>query len=80
MEKLHVLLVDDDADFTEATKTTLENHGIQVSTASDGEEGLHKAQTLDLDLIILDVMLPEKDGYVVCHDLKETGYHAHVFG
>ena len=78
MEKLHVLLVDDDVDFTEAVKTTLERRGIQVSTASDGEEGLHKAQTLDLDLVILDVMLPEKDGYFVCHELKENKSTANI--
>jgi two-component system alkaline phosphatase synthesis response regulator PhoP len=72
MEKLHVLLVDDDIDFMEAVKTTLKKHGIQVTTATDGKEGLHKAQTLDLDLVILDVMLPEKDGYFVCHELKEN--------
>jgi len=72
MEKLHVLLVDDDVDFAKAVKKTLKKHGLQVSTAADGKEGLHKAQTLNFDLVILDVMLPEKDGYFVCHELKEN--------
>ncbi|MFC1501926.1 response regulator transcription factor [bacterium] len=67
----NILLVDDDKDFTVATQMILETNGFKVITAQDGEEGLQKAKKLRPDLIILDVMLPKKDGYFVCHELKE---------
>ncbi len=78
MEKRNVLLVDDDRDFVEAIKTSLENQGFQVSTAFDGEEGLTKAMKLKPNLIILDIMLPRKEGYAVCHDLKENETTSHI--
>ncbi|MEW6585109.1 MAG: response regulator [Nitrospirota bacterium] len=70
MEKKKILLVDDDADFTEATKLLLESRSYDVSFANDGKEGLKKVQADPPDLIILDVMMPEMDGYQVCAQLK----------
>lgn len=72
METRHVLLVEDDQDFLEALRATFERHGFQVSMAVDGEEGLYKAIKFVPDIITLDVMLPKKDGYWVCHDLKKN--------
>ncbi len=72
MENLKILLVDDDKDFLKAVKIALDSHGFQVITALDGEEGLVKAKETNPDLIILDVMLPKKDGYAVCHDIKSS--------
>jgi len=70
MEKKKILLVDDDADFTEAVKLLLESRSYDVSVANDGKEGLKKVQTEGPNLIILDVMMPEMDGYQVCAKLK----------
>ena len=65
-----ILLVDDDADFVEAIKLILESKSYDVTVANDGEEGLKKVQTEQPNLIILDVMMPEMDGYEVCAKLK----------
>jgi len=70
MEKKKILLVDDDADFTEAVKLLLESRSYDVTAANDGKEGLKKVQTEEPNLIILDVMMPEMDGYQVCAKLK----------
>jgi len=70
MKKKKILLVDDDADFTEAIKLLLESRSYDVTAANDGKEGLKKAQTEEPNLIILDVMMPEMDGYQVCAKLK----------
>jgi two-component system, OmpR family, alkaline phosphatase synthesis response regulator PhoP len=70
MEKKKILLVDDDADFTEAVKLLLESRSYDVTAANDGKEGLEKVQTEGPNLIILDVMMPEMDGYQVCAKLK----------
>jgi two-component system alkaline phosphatase synthesis response regulator PhoP len=65
-----ILLVDDDADFVEAIKLILESKSYDVILAYDGKEGLKKVQTGEPNLIILDVMMPEMDGYQVCAKLK----------
>jgi two-component system alkaline phosphatase synthesis response regulator PhoP len=78
MEKNKILLVDDDADFTEATKLLLESRYYEVTVANDGKEGLKKAHTEEPDLIILDVMMPEMDGYEVCAKLKSDPKYRHI--
>jgi DNA-binding response OmpR family regulator len=65
-----ILLVDDDADFVEATKLILESKSYDVVVSYDGKEGLKKVQTEEPNLIILDVMMPEMDGYEVCAKIK----------
>jgi len=78
MEKKKILLVDDDADFTEATKLLLESRYYDVIVANDGKEGLKKAHTEEPSLIILDVMMPEMDGYQVCAKLKTDPKYGHI--
>ena len=73
-----ILLVDDDADFTEATKLLLESRCYEVTVANDGKEGLKKVQTEKPNLIILDVMMPEMDGYEVCAKLKSDPKYRHI--
>ena len=68
MEK--ILLVDDDVDFCEATQLLLDSTGYKVVLAYDGKEGLEKARAEKPDLVILDVMMPEMNGYDVCVVLK----------
>lgn len=67
-----ILVVDDEKLTTELAKTFLEKHGFTVIIASDGDEGLSKAQAEKPDLILLDVMLPTMDGFAVCKKLKES--------
>jgi DNA-binding response OmpR family regulator len=71
-ERVHgkILLVDDDPDFLEATRQILSAHNYDVVTATNGEEGIHKARYENPDLILLDVIMPGKDGYTVCHELR----------
>ena len=72
MEKqAKVLLIDDDPDFLAATKIVLESKPYQVITALDGDEGLRKAREEKPDVIILDVIMPTKDGFDVCVQLKK---------
>jgi len=73
-----ILLVDDDADFVEATKIILENKSYDVAVAYDGKAGLRKVETEQPDLIILDVMMPEIDGYEVCAKLKSDPQYGHI--
>ncbi len=65
-----ILLVDDDPDMVEAVATILESKRYRVAAAYGGIEGLEKAKTENPDLIVLDVMMPDKDGYTVCKELK----------
>ncbi len=72
MEKrAKILLVDDDADFVEATKVILESKPYEVIVASDGEEGLRKARQEKPDLILLDIIMPVKDGFTAAEQLKK---------
>ncbi|OGO03392.1 MAG: hypothetical protein A2Y72_02050 [Chloroflexi bacterium RBG_13_53_26] len=66
-----ILIVDDDPVFVNSTRTVLESKHYQVSAASDGDEGLRKVKEVRPDLIILDVIMPTKDGFTVCEQLKK---------
>ncbi|MFQ5885962.1 MAG: response regulator transcription factor, partial [Anaerolineae bacterium] len=66
-----ILLVDDDPDFVEATKIVLESAPYEVEVAYDGTEALAKVYEEKPDLIILDIIMPEQDGFKVCKALKE---------
>ncbi len=65
-----ILLIDDDPDFVMVTKLVLEESGYQVATALRGREGLELARAQKPDLIILDIIMPEQDGFMVCEQLK----------
>jgi two-component system alkaline phosphatase synthesis response regulator PhoP len=67
---LKVLLVEDEPGLILTLTDRLESEGFAVETAVDGESGERKAITGDFDLIILDVMLPKKNGLDVCRDLR----------
>ena len=68
-----ILIVDDDPDIIESVRYALENNAYQVLVARDGNQGLAMAEREDPDLIILDVMLPELDGFEVCRTLRARG-------
>jgi two-component system alkaline phosphatase synthesis response regulator PhoP len=65
-----ILIVDDEPDFAAIVQGNLEKEGFEVDVAYNGVEGLEKVQSNPPDAIVLDVMMPEKDGYVVCKELK----------
>jgi two-component system alkaline phosphatase synthesis response regulator PhoP len=65
-----ILVVDDDPDLVESVTTILESKNHEVIQAYGGIEGLEKAKTEKPDAIILDIMMPDKDGYEVCKELK----------
>ena len=72
MGKNKVLLIDDDPDFAGAVKTALESRGFEVQLASDGLEGIQLAKRFKPDAVVLDVMMPKKDGFAICYDLKQN--------
>lgn len=69
-KKAKILLIDDDVDFVEATKIVLESKPYEVIVAYEGNEGLRKAREEKPDLIILDVIMPVKDGFTAAEELK----------
>ena len=69
-KKPRILLIDDDPDFVTATKKILESKSWEVVTASNGEEGIKKSKSEKPDLILLDMMMPVKDGMLTAMDLK----------
>jgi len=69
-EKKRILVVDDEPDFCAIVQGQLEKEGFAVELAYDGVEGLEKVQKSPPDAIVLDVMMPEMDGYEMCKKLK----------
>jgi two-component system, OmpR family, response regulator MtrA len=65
-----VLLVEDDASIREVAKLGLEQAGFRVTTAPDGRDGLLHFRQGSFDLVVLDVMLPNLDGYEVCKQIR----------
>lgn len=68
-----ILIVEDDPAILAGLKASLEEEHYQVTAAMDGEEGYALAKDGNPDLIILDVMLPRKNGDEICRDLREAG-------
>ncbi len=68
---IRILAIDDEADVLHLLEVKLAKAGYQVSTARDGEEGVTKALAERPDLMIVDVMMPKKDGYQVVAEVRE---------
>ena len=77
-KKNNLLLVDDDPGFVEATKLILEKGGYEVTVAYDGNEGFEKVKEQKPDVIVLDVMMPNKDGYTLCAELKKDSEYKSI--
>ncbi len=71
MSQRKILLIDDEQDILEILSYNLEKEGYQVFTANNGNEGIDKAKEIIPDLILLDVMMPEKDGIETCQELRQ---------
>ncbi len=70
---LHILLVEDEPGLSLTISDLLTSEGYQVDTAMDGPSGLKKGVNRGVDLIVLDVMLPGKNGLDVCRELRQQG-------
>ena len=70
MSDKYILVVDDDPDLVETVALMLESKGCEVGKAYDGIEGEESIKERRPDLVILDIMMPRKDGYVLCAELK----------
>ncbi len=68
--KKRILVVDDEPDFCSIVQMNLEKEGFEVELAYSGVEGLEKVRANPPDAIVLDIMMPEMDGYEVCKKLK----------
>ncbi len=66
-----LLIVDDDPNICEVLRLYLENEGYKVKTASDGAEGISAFKIYEPDLVLLDIMMPKKDGWQVCREIRE---------
>ncbi len=66
-----LLVVDDDPNICDMLKLYFENEGYKVKTANDGAEGIASFKLYDPDLVLLDIMMPRKDGWQVCREIRE---------
>ena len=66
-----ILVVDDDNNISELLKVYFTNEGYEVKTASDGVEGISFFKMYEPDIVLLDIMLPKKDGWQVCREIRE---------
>lgn len=66
-----ILVVDDDRNICEMLTLYLTKEGYQVESANDGEEGVELFRSYEPDLVLLDIMLPKRDGWGVCREIRE---------
>ena len=71
MAEKRILVIDDDTNICELLRVYLENEGYEVKGANDGVEGSTLFKSCDPDLVLLDIMLPKKDGWEVCRQIRE---------
>ncbi len=76
--KPKILLIDDDPDFVEATSWVLKARPYQILVAYNGTAGLKKVKEENPDLILLDIMMPEKDGFIVADELSRDPAMANI--
>ena len=67
-----MLIVDDDTNICDLLKRYFENEGYSVKTANNGVEGVSFFKIYDPDIVLLDIMLPKKDGWQVCREIRES--------
>jgi len=69
---VRVLVVEDEPGLVKALRKSLEDEGYAVDTAEDGEEGLYKASVWEYDVVVLDIMLPQRDGWEVLRGIRRS--------
>jgi DNA-binding response OmpR family regulator len=77
-KKKKILIVEDDTHIREIIQFLLESRGHEVVPTGDGLDGLAKAKTVDPDLALLDVMLPGKNGFEICYEIKNDTRFVHL--
>lgn len=77
--KSRILVIDDEADIRESLETLLELEGYEVDLAQNGTEGERKLESRAYDLVLLDLMMPDKSGMEVLRDLRERDRYTPVF-
>jgi len=77
-DKQLILVVDDDPDLVESISMKLESYNFRVAKAYDGVEALEKIKEERPELIILDVMMPRKNGYELCDELKKDDQYKDI--
>ncbi len=70
---MRILIIEDEKKTAEYLRKGLQEHGFIADISADGEDGLYLAQTGDYDLIILDIMLPKKDGWSIITEIRHAG-------
>jgi len=78
MEKVRVLLVEDESRVAGFIAKGLREQTYAVDIAADGEQALYQASINEYDIVILDVLLPIKDGHAVCRELRASGFRAPI--
>jgi PleD family two-component response regulator len=78
MNKDRILVVEDDFDISNMLRIYFSGHGYQVEVAARGSTALDACRTRMPDLIILDIMLPDMDGYAICRELRTTTRTSHI--
>lgn len=78
MVSMRLLVIEDEIKVSRFIERGLREEGFNVETAGDGESGFEKARGGDFDLLILDVMLPERDGFSVLRELRAAGVQSRV--
>ena len=66
-----ILVIDDDINICELLRMYLEKEGYEVKVATDGAEGVNAFRMYEPDLVLLDIMMPKKDGWQVCREIRE---------
>ena len=66
-----VLIIEDDMGIYELERDYLEIEGFEVDIETNGIDGLNRALNNEYDLILLDIMIPKKDGFAVCRDIRK---------
>lgn len=78
MSQQSILIIEDERSILDALSYNLQKDGYEVSSATDGQDGLRRAQALLPDLIVLDLMLPVMDGLEVCQQLRADPRTKHI--
>src|ERR1035438_8938378 len=77
--KGNILVVDDEADIREGLQDLLTSEGYAVDLAQNGTEGLHKMETRGYDLVLLDLMMPDRSGMDVLQEVRERDRETPIF-
>ena len=78
MKNYNILIVEDEVDIASILKLNLESDGFNVSVLNDGSQVVEMVEETKPDLILLDVMIPEKDGFEVCKEIKANQGIKHI--